>query len=196
MSTLAKTFLTPEEYLEIERKADFKSEYFQGEMFAMAGATASHNLVSTNVSRELSQQLRKRSCLTFSNDMRVRVSPGGLYTYPDVIVVCGDPQYLDDRKDNLVNPTVIVEVLSESTERYDRGRKFEHYRGIESLREYLLISTDRISAELFTRQADGRWVLTAANRAADVIELASIDCRLALADVYEKVELIPAPLRQ
>jgi Uma2 family endonuclease len=188
MSTVAKTLLTPEQYLEIERKAGFRSEYFHGEMFAMAGAADSHNLIVTNLTAEFRQQLRKRPCFTYSHDMRVRVSATGLYTYPDVLVVCGERQFLDDRRDNLLNPAVIVEVLSPSTEAYDRGRKFENYRSIESLREYLMVSSESIGADLYTRQPDGRWMLTAASRLEDVLEIESIDCRLALADVYEKVE--------
>jgi Uma2 family endonuclease len=188
MSTLAKTRLTPEQYLEIERKAGFRSEYFHGEMFAMAGAADSHNLIVTNLTREFSQQLRKRPCFTYSHDMRVRVSATGLYTYPDVMVVCGERQFLDDRRDNLLNPAVIVEVLSPSTEAYDRGRKFENYRLLESLREYVMVASERIGADLYTRQPDGRWMLRAASRLEDVLEIESIDCRLVLADVYEKVE--------
>jgi Uma2 family endonuclease len=194
MSTVAKTLLTPEQYLEIERKAEFRSEYYNGEMFAMAGAADSHSLIVTNLTAEFSQQLRKRPCFTYSHDMRVRVSATGLYTYPDVMVVCGERQFLDDRRDNLLNPAVIVEVLSPSTEAYDRGRKFENYRSIESLREYLMVSSESIGAELYTRQPDGRWMLTAASRLEDVLEIESIDCRLALADVYEKVEPVEPPI--
>jgi Uma2 family endonuclease len=192
VSTQPKAYLTPEQYLDIERKAEFRSEYYAGEMFAMAGATDPHNLIAVTVVAELYQQLRKRPCFTYTHDMRIRVSAAGLYTYPDIIVVCGERQFLDDRQDNLLNPTLIVEVLSPSTEAYDRGKKFEHYRSIESLREYLLISSERISADLFTRQQDGRWLLTAASRLEDVIELQSIECRLVLADVYEKVEFTPS----
>jgi Uma2 family endonuclease len=189
VSTVAKTFLTPEQYLEIERRADFKSEYYLGEMFAMAGAADPHNLIATNLTRELSLQLRKRPCFTYSHDMRVCVSASRLYTYPDVFVVCGERRFLDDRHDNLLNPTLIVEVLSPSTERYDRGKKFEHYRSIGSLRDYLMVSSDAINFDLFTRQPDGRWLLTISSSLEDVIEIKSIDCRLALADIYEKVTL-------
>jgi Uma2 family endonuclease len=188
MSTQAKTFVTPEQYLEIERAAEFKSEYYNGEMFAMAGALEAHNLIVSNVIGELRGQLRKRPCVTLPSDMRVHVAATGLYTYPDVSVVCGEREYLDRHPDTLVNPTLIVEVLSQSTEAYDRGRKFKHYRSIESLREYLLISSDQISVDLFTRQPDGNWILSSASRPEDSIELHSIDCRLNLADLYEKVE--------
>lgn len=192
MSTLSKPYLTPEQYLEIERKAEFKSEYFNGEMFAMSGAREPHVLISSNANGELHQQLRKRPCRAYTADMRIRVSPSGLYTYPDISVVCGEPQFLDEDRDTLLNPTVIVEVLSESTEAYDRGQKFELYRSVASLSEYLLISSLRISAELFTRQADGRWILTARTSLEESIELESIGCRLLLADLYEKVDFSPS----
>ena len=120
--------------------------------------------------------------------MRVSVGDTGLYTYPDVTVVCGEQRFLDDNQDTLVNPNLIVEVLSPSTEAYDRGRKFEHYRSIPSVTEYLLVASDRISAELFMRQPEG-WLLTAAGRLEDSIELRSIECVLKLGDLYEKVDL-------
>jgi Uma2 family endonuclease len=121
--------------------------------------------------------------------MRVQVTPTGLCVYPDVIVVCGEPQFRDERRDTLLNPNLIVEVLSESTEAYDRGKKFEHYRTLESFTEYLLIASDRVSAELFTRQPDGRWLLSTAGSLQESLELLSVGCRLTLADVYEKVEV-------
>jgi Uma2 family endonuclease len=123
--------------------------------------------------------------------MRVRVTPAGLYTYPDVVVVCGEPQFLDDTFDTLLNPTVIVEVLSESTEAYDRGRKFELYRSLESLAEYLLISSERVGVERFTRQPDGSWNFTAKASLEDSIDLQSVGCHLLLADLYEKVDFTP-----
>lgn len=183
-----KTYLTSEQYLEIERKAEFKSEYYDGEMFAMAGASEAHNLVAGNLCAEIHQQLRSRPCRAYSADMRARVKTTGLYTYPDIVVVCGQPQFLGDRRDTLLNPTLIVEVLSPSTEAFDRGRKFEHYRTLESLQTYLLVSSERIGVELFTRQPEGGWLLTAASRMEDTIELPATDCRLSLAAIYEKVE--------
>jgi Uma2 family endonuclease len=188
MSTLAKTFLTPEEYLTIERQAEYKSEYFAGEMFAMAGAAERHNLIVTNIVRELSGQTRHRPCRVYPSDMRVRVSATGLYTYPDVIALCGEPKFFDDRRDTLLNPGLIVEVVSPSTEAYDRGRKFDHYQSIESLAEYLLVASDRVHADLYRRQPDGLWVLSPAGEPGDTVELPSIGCSLLLADVYEKVD--------
>jgi len=191
VSTQPTTFLTPEQYLEIERQAQFKSEYYRGQMFAVAGGKAPHNLLSIRLASELDQQLRKKPCQVYGSDMRVRVSATGLYTYPDVSVVCAEAQFADDELDTLLNPSVIVEVLSPSTEAYDRGRKFEHYRSIDSLAEYLLVSSDRMQVELFARQPDGHWLLTAASGPDGVIELRSINCRLALRDLYEKVEIPP-----
>jgi Uma2 family endonuclease len=193
VSTLQKTFLTPEQYLEIERKAEFKSEYYQGEMFAMAGAKEAHNLIVANVIGDLHQQLRPRPCRVYPSDMRVRVSPGGLYTYPDVTIVCGEPQFLDEQRDTLLNPNLIVEVLSPSTEAYDRGRKFKHYRSVESINQYLLVSSEQIGAELFTRRPDGSWHLITVSRLEDWLDLQSVGCRLALADVYQKVDLTDSP---
>ena len=189
MSTLPKTFITPEEYLEIERKAEFKSEYYNGEMFAMAGARESHDVLAGNIRFQLQLQLRRRDCIIFSSDMRVHVPATGLYTYPDAAVVCGERLFLDDRHDTLLNPSLIVEVLSPSIEIYDRGRKFDNYRSIESLMEYLMVSTDRVHADLLTRHTDELWMLRVADKPADVIEIRSIDCRLTLADIYEKVDL-------
>lgn len=189
MSTQPKTFLTPEQYLEIERKADRKSEYFNGEMFAMAGAKEAHNPLVANLVARLHQQFRSRPCRVYPSDMRVRVSATGLFTYPDVIAVCAEPRFLGDQRDTLLNPDLLVEVLSPSTEAYDRGRKFEQYKAIESLREYLLVASDRVHADLYTRQADGRWMLTSADRMEDSLTLESVGAQVTLADLYEKVEL-------
>jgi Uma2 family endonuclease len=121
--------------------------------------------------------------------MRVRVSQTDLYTYPDVVVVCGERQFVDDQRDTLLNPNLIVEVLSASTEAYDRGRKFEQYRSIESLEDYLLVSSDRVQVDLYTRQPDGRWLLTSASGMEESLELQSVGCRIGLGDLYEKVDL-------
>ena len=189
MSSLPKSYLTPEQYLEIERKAEFKSEYYQGEMYAMSGGRHAHNRLAFNLIGLIGAQIRHGSCQGYTSDMRVHIPSTGLYTYPDVTVVCGEPQFADDTRDTLLNPNLVVEVLSPSTEAYDRGRKFEHYRSVASVNEYLLVSSDRVSAELFTRQEGDGWLLTAAGRLEDSLELKTIGCRIVLADVYEKVEL-------
>ena len=163
MSSHAETHYTPEEYLALERQAPCKSEYYAGEIFAMAGASRWHDLTVTNVLRELSLQLKGQPCTTYPSDMRVKVSPTGLYTYPDVIVVCGEAQFEDHQQDTLLNPTLIVEVLSESTEAYDRGGKFTHYRKLPSLVEYVLITQTKPHIEHYVRQSDNRWLLAEAD---------------------------------
>ena len=181
--------VTPEEYLVVERKALTKSEYLDGEIFAMSGASREHNLISLNVGGELRSQLRQRPCEVYVNDMRVKISPTGLYTYPDVVVACDEPRFEDAEVDTLLNPTLIVEVLSPSTEDYDRGTKFEHYRTLPSLQEYLLLSQDKIHIVHYTRQADATWVLSETSRQEDHIQLPAIACDLSVAEIYAKVPL-------
>lgn len=180
--------LTPEQYLEIERKAEFKSEYYGGEMYAMSGGTYPHGVIILNLGAELRAALKGRPCSTTSNDVRLRVSPGGLYTYPDVMVVCGDPRFADDQADTLLNPTLIVEVLSHSTEAHDRGLKFEQYRMIESLKEYVLVSQYRPKIEKFRRQASGEWVLSECTGLEAVCEFGSVECRIPLSEIYSNVK--------
>jgi Uma2 family endonuclease len=187
MSSQPKTSLTAEEYLAIERKAPYKSEYHDGVMHAVAGAREAHNLIAGNVLAELRDAIRTRACRTYPSDMRVRTG-AGLYAYPDVTLVCGTPEFLDERRDTLLNPNLIMEVLSPSTEGYDRGRKFEFYRAIPSLREYLMPASDRVHVDLYARQESGQWLLTSADQMDDALELAGVGCRLKLADLYEKVE--------
>jgi Uma2 family endonuclease len=190
MSSQTQQHYTPEEYLALERQAQCKSEYYAGEISAMAGASRWHNLIVTNVLRELSLQLKGRPCTTYPSDMRVKVSPTGLYTYPDVTVVCGEAQFEDNQQDTLLNPTLIVEVLSESTEAYDRGGKFAHYRKLASLMEYVLIAQTKPHIEHYVRQPDNRWLLAEADNLPGTLHLPSIDCRLALAEVYDKVDIV------
>ncbi len=192
MSTQPKTFLTPEQYLAIEREAPYKSEYFNGEMFAMAGAREGHNLIAGNVHAELRNNFRSRPCRAYMNDMRVRTTATGLYSYPDVTAVCGAPEFLDDTRDTLLNPNLIVEVLSPSTEAYDRGRKFELYQSIPSFTEYLLLASDRVHADLYVRQPGGLWLRSSFGELANEVVLESVGCRLKLADLYEKVEFATA----
>lgn len=179
--------LSPEEYLARERRAEIKSEYHDGEVFAMSGASRAHNLIVTNFVRELSLRLRDRDCEVYPSDMRVKVDPTGLYTYPDVIVVCGEPAFEDEHIDTLLNPTLLIEVLSESTEASDRGKKFEHYRKLETLQGVVLVTQDEAHAERFTRQPDGQWLLGEASGLEAALHLASIDVTLPLADIYDKV---------
>ena len=186
-STARQPHYTPEEYLALERKADCKSEYVNGQVIAMAGASRIHNLIAGNFYREVSQQLRGRPCEAYISDMRVKVSHTGLYTYPDVVVVCGEIRFEDVDNDTLLNPTVIVEVLSASTEAYDRGEKFAHYRRLESLQEYLLVAQDKVRIEYYVRQG-AQWILSEASTLDETVHLAAIDCDVVLRDVYDKVQ--------
>jgi Uma2 family endonuclease len=185
--------LTEEQYLEIERKAEFKSEYYQGEMFAMPGARLAHIQIVANAMRHLGNQLEGRPCEPLSNDLPVCVTPVGLYTYPDIVVVCGEPKFLDNALDTLLNPTVIIEVLSESTEAYDRDKKFELYRSLESLAEYVMISSLRVRTERYTRQPDGTWNYSSKTNLEDTLDLKPVDCHLRWADLYKRVEFPPPP---
>lgn len=189
MSTQKIKKLTPEEYLNIERNAEFKSEYYNGEMFALAGASYIHNKISSNLHVSLANQLKGKTCQVFQSDLKIREQISGLFTYPDVVVICGEPEFYDDEKDVVVNPTVIMEVLSKSTETYDRGFKFELYRSIETLKDYFMISQDKISIEYYTRNADNSWTLNEFKEINQCIEIKSIECILELKDVYYKVEL-------
>lgn len=188
MSVVPKPFLTPQEYLARERQAETKSEYRRGEVFAMSGASREHNLIAGNTLIAIGSQLRDRECEVYPGDMRVKVSPTGLYTYPDVTVVCGEAAFEDAEVDTLLNPKVLVEVLSPSTADYDRGGKFTHYRRLPSLREYVLISQDRPLVEHYVRQGPDEWLLTEQSSLQDTLVLPSIQCRLPLSDIYLKVQ--------
>ena len=186
MSAAPKAYVTPEQYLAMERQAEFKSEYFAGEIYAMAGGSKEHNRISGDVFGLLWTQLRDRPCAVYNSDMKIRVA-GDHYAYPDVVVVCGEEEYEDEETDVLLNPTLIVEVLSPTTEAWDRGGKSEQYRQRESLREYVLVAQDRPHVERFARQVSGQWLLTEGNGLEAVLSLPSIGCGLALAEVYRKV---------
>ena len=191
MSQKILTFISPEEYLRRECQAEYKSEYLNGEIFAMSGARRAHNLITTNISRELSGQLRTGPCEVYSSDMRVKVRSNGLYTYPDVVVVCGEPEFEDNELDTLLNPTLLIEVLSQTTERYDRIAKTSYYRTIDSLAEHLLVAQHQVRLEQYSKQPDGQWSLTEYTSLDAVAELASIQSSLKLSDVYDKVTFDP-----
>jgi Uma2 family endonuclease len=187
MSSQPKALLTSQEYLALERAAEYKREYYKGEVFAFAGASLRHNLIAANVLATIHSQLRGGPCSAFSSDMRITIPQTPHYTYADVVVVCGQPKLDDDFKDNLINPIVIIEVLSPATESYDRGKKFESYQHITSLMEFVLVSQDRPRVEQFLRQPDGRWLYSETS-GDGFVRLTSIDCELSLNDTYEKVE--------
>lgn len=182
------TVLSPAEYLQIERQAAYRSEYYAGEMFAMAGGSPRHSRIKTNVLTQLNLRLKDRDCTPYDSDLRIRVPETNLYTYPDASVICGDMEFDDDQNDTATNPTLIVEVLSRSTEAYDRGMKFDQYRRLDSLREYVLVSHDAPRIERFLRNDDGTWNLSIANGLEQSITLESIGVTLSLAEVYLKVD--------
>jgi Uma2 family endonuclease len=187
MASLPRQRFSPEEYLALERKAEYKNEFLDGEIIAMTGASEAHNLIVVNIVTALAGQLKTRPCKVYSSDMRVDLRERGFYAYPDVIVVCGESKLRDGEMDNLLNPTVIIEVLSKSTEDYDRGRKFVKYRAIESLVEYVLIAQDRVHVEQYVRQANGEWVLSETDELTQTMSLGSVECSIRLVDVYDKV---------
>jgi Uma2 family endonuclease len=181
-----------DDWLAAERAAtQGRSEYVDGEIFAMAGGSEAHNLICGNVLRELGNRFKGRPCYVYTSDMKVRVEAANLGAYPDAMAVCGERLFWDDRKDVITNPTLIVEVLSDSTEAYDRGDKFAYYRSIPSLRAYLLLSQHRVSAEVYLRQPSGDWLLRTNDDLQDRILLTALDVEVTMADLYDKVELAP-----
>ncbi len=186
MSTALKR-ISVQDYLRRERRAAFKSEFFQGEIFAMAGGSATHSLIAANFVRESGNALKDKPCAVFNSDLRVRVESTGLYTYPDATIVCGELEFDDDQRDTVINPTVIVEVLSDATEKYDRGRKANHYRQISSLQELVLIAQDQPHIERFTRQTNGDWLFHEEKQLTARFELPSLGISVMLAELYRNV---------
>ncbi len=180
--------MTEAEYLAYERASSTKHEYYKGRIYAMTGAKEAHNLIAGNIIAALHPQLRRKGCRIYPSDMRVKIMQTGLNTYPDIAVVCGPPQFTDNVRDTIINPIVIIEVLSVSTERYDRGMKFQHYRTIETLDDYMLVAQDHPHIEHFSRQENGLWIFQEATNVALRINIPSIGCVLHLQDVYAQVE--------
>jgi Uma2 family endonuclease len=189
MSAHAIPSFTPEQYLALERAAEYKSEYYDGVMFAMSGGTLPHSLIGTNLSAALVAALRGKGCRAANSDLRVRIAPRGPYVYPDASIYCGEPELADELKDTLLNPTVVFEIPSKSSEGHDRGHKFAQYRKIHSLREYVLVSQTEPLIEVFERGSDGKWFLTEFEGVEAVCLLDSVDCEIPLAAVYEGVTL-------
>jgi len=187
MAAHQTTRTTVEAYLRAERAASFRSEYVNGQVFAMAGGTAAHSVLIARLSRELLDATEDRGCIVSVTELRLRVSHEGFYTYPDLMVICGEVHYADDVKDMVTNPVVIVEVLSESTEAYDRGEKFAQYRRVASMQEYLLVSQHTARVEKYLRQPDGTWNYSSVEGTGSAIELVSLGCRLQLDRVYRNV---------
>jgi Uma2 family endonuclease len=188
MATEPKAHFSPEEYLAFERQSDSRNEYLDGQIFAMTGASRRHNRIVLNVAFSFDTQLKgNKGCEVFANDMRVRVPVDNMYTYPDVVVTCGEPRFEDGEVDTLLNPLLIAEVLSKSTESYDRGNKFASYRTLPSFTEYLIVAQDRVHVEHSVRQPNGGWLLTETDDLQSSLALPSTGCTLLLADVYDRV---------
>ena len=187
MGSAAKKFMTASEYLEFERNSLEKHEFYNGEIYAMAGAKERHNLIVSYLIINIGTKFKNKHCVVYPSDMRVVIDEYNHYTYPDVTLVCGERKFLDNKNDCLLNPNVIIEVLSDSTEKYDRGKKFEAYRNLISLREYMLVSSEHKKIELFTKTTEGKWLLSE-NGIEDTIIIPTLDLTLLLSDVYDKVE--------
>ncbi len=188
MSTLTVTHVTPEEYLAAERLSETKSAYLDGSVLPMSGATVNHIQIVSNITSELSAQLRARQCRVLASDLKVGLQDSRKFFYPDVTVVCGELQYYDDRRDIILNPDIVFEVLSPSTEAFDRGAKFQAYRTVESLKEYILVSQERTLVEQYVRNGDAGWTYKPASVLGSSLTLPSIECTLSLNAVYDKVD--------
>ncbi|PWQ95405.1 Uma2 family endonuclease [Leucothrix pacifica] len=183
--------ISTEEYLRAERESDTKSEYLNGDIFAMAGASRAHNQITSNLVVSLAGKLLERPCSVYVSDMKVRTKTRetNKYSYPDVVVTCGDESFEDDKSDVLLNPLIIIEVLSESTEAYDRGLKFFHYQLIPSLRDYLLVTQDYCRVEHYQRRDDNQWVYSEYHNLDDEVKIATLDCSVSTAEIYRRVGL-------
>ncbi len=186
MENLARKLMTAAEYLEMERNSSVKHEFYRGEIFAMAGAKERHNLIVSNLIIAFGIRFKNQPCVVYPSDMRVEIDENHHYTYPDVVLVCGERKFSDSKNDTLLNPNVIFEVLSESTESYDRSKKFEAYRTIPSLQEYVLVSSDRKKIEVFTKSPEGRWYLSESGLS-DTVEISAVNTELLLSEVYDKI---------
>ena len=193
MSIQPKPYYRFEDYLTVERESrDEKYEYIAGEVFAMTGASFNHNLITSNLIKILGNRLESGPCVVLANDMRLRIEAADACLYPDVMIVCDKPDFHDQRRDVLTNPSLVFEVISPSTEGYDRGGKFALYRSLPSLRHYVLIAQDRLGVDVFTRQADGHWLLEYYDDRPDAeVALAAIHCTLPLREIYARVDLNP-----
>jgi Uma2 family endonuclease len=190
MSALANPFFTPEQYLELEDQAEYKSEYYSGQIFAMAGGSPEHSAIGANIVREVGNRLKRGSCQVFNSDLRVMVASTSLMTYPDVTVVCGEQQRHPLDRNSIVNPTVLFEVLPDSTAAYDRGPKFALYQRLESLQEYVLVSQDQARVETYLRQPDGQWLYSRVDGLESVVVLESLGCGLPLAEIYDRIAFV------
>lgn len=193
MSTVPKRRYSPEEYVALERVSEQRHQFYRGQIFAMSGGNARHSRVSVNLVRHLDQRLQGGDCEVYDKDMRIKVNANGLYTYPNASVVCGNAQFEDEKKDTLLNPLVIFEVLSPSTADYDRGTKFELYRGLASLREYVIVAQEQAYIEHHVKQPDGSWLLSEIRGLEQSLSVVAAGCTLPLGDIYRRVTFGPLP---
>lgn len=180
-------FISQEEYLERERAAFEKHEYYQGEIFAMSGASLEHNIIFSNLFIDIGSKLKGKNCRPFGSDLRIHIPKNTLYTYPDINIICGEPNLTDNKFDTATNPSVIIELLSPSTRNYDKGEKFSLYRDIDSLKEYILVDTERIHVIKHIRNADNSWQLTEFKQLENIFSIDTISLTLSLKDIYEGI---------
>lgn len=188
MQKQATKYYTPEEYLAMEQAAEYRSEYYKGEIFAMPGASINHNRIVRNLSTKLDQALANSKCEAFINEIKVWIAKKDLFTYPAVIVICGKPEFYPDRDDTITNPTVVIEVLSDSTKNYDRTEKFEFYRTLPAFQEYILVDQYRVHVEHFYLEGKGKWIFTDYSDINDVVKFNKIKFEIAMQDIYSSVE--------
>lgn len=188
MLTKEKKYISPEEYLKSEREADTKNEYYDGEVFAMSGASLKHNIIAGNIFANLHSKLKNTSCRPFGSDMRINVSENGLFTYPDISIVWGEIEFYDSETETILNPVVIFEVLSKSSHNYDRGGKFKLYRDIKSMKEYILVAQDSVNIEHYQKQPDGKWLLDEIRILDSELILDSIECKININDIYSGIK--------
>jgi len=188
MQEHAKKYITPEEYLAMEEKAEYKSEYFQGEIFALAGGTASHSQIAVNLIVTLAPKLQAKKCRLFSSDMKVWITEKELFTYPDITIICDKPEFYPGRKDAITNPLLIIEVLSDSTKSYDRVEKFEYYRSIPTFQEYILVDQYKVHIEHFYYESKGRWIFTEYKSIDDILNFTKINFKISLKEIYNQIE--------
>jgi len=191
MSAAPKVLMTPAEYLALERKADFKSQFFKGEMFAVAGASFEHIQIVANLVGAFGNLLLSSKCPILPSDMQVAIEPRYNYTYPDAVVVCEEPRFVDDQFDTLLNPKVIMEVLSDSTEKYDLGRKFSAYRNMPSVESIVFVRQDFPHVDVYTRRDDESWLLTRTSKLEDSVAVEAIDATVAMSEIYRHVVFQP-----
>ena len=189
MAKPEKKPITADEYFAMEETAEYKHEYYHGEIFAMTGASFNHNLIAGNIFASCHESLHDSDCFVFMSDMRVQVDPAKHYAYPDMSIICGEIEFVDGRDDTLSNPIVIIEILSESTRDYDRGSKFKAYRKINSLKDYILVDQYSFYVEYFYKNEHGKWVLDEFDNLNDVIKIKSINLELSLNTIYDRVKL-------